>query len=87
MNFGLIGAIVIAISWIPEIERTIISKDIRGLDVKFVLLYLLGSVLLFVHALDIRDLPFAIVNGLLSLMAIVQLFVIVSRRWRNENRH
>lgn len=87
MNFGLIGAIVIAISWIPEIERTIISKDIHGLDIKFVFLYLLGSVLLFVHALNIRDLPFAIVNGLLSLMAIVQLFVIVSRRWMHEDKH
>ncbi len=79
MNFGILGLIFIVISWIPEIRRTIISKDIKGLDIKFVVLYFLGSAILFIHAINIKDVVFIILNGLLSLMALAQFFILIKR--------
>jgi len=79
VDIGTFGIILIIISWIPELKKTIISKKIGGLDIKFVLLYFLGSLMLFIHAINIKDMIFMILNGMLSLMALAQLFILLKR--------
>ncbi len=79
MDISVIGLALIIISWIPEIDKTIISKKANDLDIKFVFLYFSGSLILFYHAIKINDVTFSILNGLLSLMALLQLFVLLTK--------
>ncbi len=76
MNFGIIGLVLIAVSWLPELKKTLMEKKIRDLDIKFVTLYFLGSVFLLIHAIVIHDMVFIVLNSLLAMLAFLEIIII-----------
>ena len=61
MIIGVIGLILIALSWFPQVVEIIKTKK-SGLNVKFALIYVLGSVALVIYALQINDTIFILPN-------------------------
>lgn len=69
---GVIGLVLIAIGWIPEIIEIIKTKK-NNLNLKFNILYVLGSLALVIYAVSINDLVFILLNGFAFLMSGIGL--------------
>ena len=69
---GILGAAIIAISWIPETLRTIKTKS-TGLDLKFISTYFLGSLFLAIYSISVKDYVFIGLNIVASLLAVINL--------------
>jgi lipid-A-disaccharide synthase-like uncharacterized protein len=76
---GIIGLILIAVAWLPQIIQTIKTKK-GGLNIKFALIYFLGSIALVIHSIQIKDNIFIILNSLASLMSFTGLFYTIKYR-------
>jgi MtN3 and saliva related transmembrane protein len=70
---GIIGLILIVIAWIPELMELIRKKG-KGLNVEFVIIYLLGSLALVIYSIQIKSIIFGILNGLIFLMNLIALY-------------
>ncbi|VVB57281.1 Uncharacterised protein [uncultured archaeon] len=74
---GLAGMVLIILAWIPETIQNCREKG-RNLNLKFVALYLFGSLFLAYHALTINDEVFLALNGLATLIALFNASLILS---------
>ena len=70
---GVIGLILIALGWTPQTLETIKKKK-NNLNLKFNLLYTIGSLLLTVYAITLSDTIFIILNGFAFLMSGIGLY-------------
>lgn len=80
MWIGLIGAVLILLAWLPETYRTMKSKNIEALDVKFLIIYIIGSALLAVYSIQINDMPFTILNSTIALITLVELDIVLRKK-------
>ncbi|MEE9224823.1 MAG: lipid-A-disaccharide synthase N-terminal domain-containing protein [Bacteroidota bacterium] len=70
---GIIGLVSIVACWIPQTIETIKTKRCN-IKLSFLVLYLVGSVSLTVHAYFIGDLVFMILNSIATGEAAVNLY-------------
>ena len=70
---GLFGIIFVAISWIPQTKKVLIEKK-SGLELKFVLIYSVGSLLLLTYSILISDKIYITLNTLTTIMASINLY-------------
>ncbi|MBW2987707.1 hypothetical protein KY336_04105 [Candidatus Woesearchaeota archaeon] len=70
---GIIGLILIALSWIPETIRTIKTKK-SGLEWHFNLIYVFGSLGLIVYSVYIWDYIFMALNIAAFLLSSINLY-------------
>lgn len=69
---GILGLILIAIGWLPQVIEIIKTKK-NHLNLKFNLLYAMGSLSLVIYAIYIEDVIFIILNGFAFLMSGIGL--------------
>jgi lipid-A-disaccharide synthase-like uncharacterized protein len=79
MILGIIGLVLIAVAWLPQIIETIKTKK-SGLNIKFALIYVIGSFALVVYSIQIKDTIFLILNSLATLMSFTGLFYTIKYR-------
>ena len=77
---GIIGLSLIVIAWVPETIKSI--KSGKTIRVEFLILYFLGSIFLTIHAINIGDLVFIMLNGLASVLSGVNIVRYLWGRWR-----
>ncbi|AZS14914.1 PQ-loop domain-containing transporter [Paenibacillus lutimineralis] len=82
----LIGGVILAIGWIPQILQIMKTKSVRDLSLKSYLFMLLGIGLMEIYAIDLvgngSGIAFLMTN---SLSLLVVLFVIMLvLRYRNR---
>ncbi|GAA0398392.1 PQ-loop domain-containing transporter [Paenibacillus motobuensis] len=82
----LIGGVILAIGWIPQILQIMKTKSVRDLSLKSYLFMLLGIGLMEIYAIDLvangSGIAFLMTN---SLSLLVVLFVIMLvLRYRNN---
>ncbi len=61
-NLGLIGSIIFAAAYIPQIIHLIKIKDSTGISISSWLIWLLGAVLLLIYAVHLHDIVFLILT-------------------------
>ena len=79
MIIGIIGLILLAIGWIPETIK-IIKEKRAGIDWRFGVLYVTGSLLLVIYSVQIKDYIFLVLNSFVALMSGLSLFFSVRKR-------
>lgn len=72
MIIGVIGLILLAIGWLSEVIKTIKEKKSK-LDLKFSILYTIGSLCLVIYSIQIGNLIFIILNGIVMLLSLISL--------------
>ena len=72
MILGILGLALLAIGWIPETIKVIKEKRSR-IDKKFGILYVLGSLLLLIYSIQIKDYIFLILNFIVMIMSGISL--------------
>lgn len=78
MEIGFIGALLILSAWVYETYRAIEKGE--KLNVKFILIYLSGNILLTVYAISIKDMVFTVLNGAIGVMSLIELDLALRRR-------
>ena len=69
---GLFGLILILIAWIPETLKNLKERRVKT-RTEFLILYMLGSLFLTIHAIILLDLVFIILNLLATILSGVNL--------------
>lgn len=72
MIFGIVGMLLIILSWIPQTIRNI-KKRKTNLDIRFIVLYLFGSFVLFIYSILIGDFIFTAFNAFATFLALINL--------------
>ncbi len=70
---GIVGMLLILAGWVPQTWASI--KRGKGVDVRFAVLYALGSLFLSYHALIIGDSVFLILNSTAFIIAIINIYL------------
>ena len=70
--YAIIGLVLLCIGWFFEAIEVIRKKKSK-LDLKFALLYTIGSFLLVVYAIQIGDVIFIILNSVVVLFSLISL--------------
>jgi len=71
---GLVGMIILVSSWIPQTIETLKTKKCP-LNLKFILLYTISSLLLTIYSMLIKDIVFTILNFLAFSQSLINLVV------------
>lgn len=74
---GWIGATLLLFGWVLETSTTIKTESIDALNLKFVLLSLMGSTMLAAHSYNIGDGAFLFLNLSLAAIILVELGVYI----------
>ena len=73
---GVLGLLLILIAWIPETLQNYKEKG-KSLNLKFVMLYMFGSLFLSYHAYALKDMVFFILNGLATVLGLFNFSIIL----------
>ncbi|MEM7819464.1 MAG: SemiSWEET family transporter [Candidatus Aenigmatarchaeota archaeon] len=85
MIIGIIGSLLILLAWVPETYRTIKTKNAEAIDIKFLILYLLGSFILVIYSIQINDIPFTILNSLISFISLIEMVLLLKKKIRQKS--
>lgn len=77
-TLGLLGAALLPVAWLIETYRTYEAGNLDAIDPRFVVLYVVGSGLLTVHAVQIGDLPFIVLNATMTMFTATELLLLVA---------
>jgi len=72
MIIGIIGLILLAIGWIYE-TIIIIKEKKSKINLKFAIIYVIGSLCLVIYSIQIKDTLFIILNGLIAISSLISL--------------
>ncbi|MFW6024775.1 MAG: PQ-loop domain-containing transporter [Candidatus Woesearchaeota archaeon] len=72
MIVGIIGASLIAFSWIPQIIDLLNGK-VEKVSLKFSLIYVIGSLLLVIYSIQLMDYVFILLNSFALLFSLMNL--------------
>ncbi|MBU4501716.1 MAG: PQ-loop repeat-containing protein [Nanoarchaeota archaeon] len=75
---GSIGVGMIAISWIPQLVKTVKEKK-SGLSFNFTFAQLIGSLMLIIYAFMAKQTLFFILNGLASILVAINLWYVLKK--------
>ncbi len=84
MEIGLIGACFILSAWVYETYRALEKGD--KLNIKFILIYLAGNILLTYHAIMINDMTFIVLNGAIAIMSLIELELAMRRKQKPKRK-
>ena len=76
--------LLLLFGWLSE-TIAIIREKKSNLDLKFVMLYFVGSILLVWHAYILNDVVFMILNGFAAVMALVNFFYILKGKGEKKS--
>lgn len=82
MQIGLLGAFFILSAWIYETYKT--YKSGVGVDIKFILCYVIGLTLLTYYSFQIRDITFMFLNGTILSLTLIELDFALRRRHKKR---
>jgi lipid-A-disaccharide synthase-like uncharacterized protein len=80
MVTGIIGALLILGAWFIEARKIIKSKNVADVDERFLLIYVAGSILLTVYAVEKQDIVFTALGAAISLLTLVEMVIVHIRK-------
>lgn len=72
MIIGILGAILLAVSWLPETYETIKNKRCDA-NLEFLLIYVIAAILLTTYSIQIKDVVFMSLNGFVVIESFINL--------------
>ena len=77
---GVVGMIIICISGLPQLFKTVKKKSVNDLSMPFFVMILVGAFLLLIYSFYISDLIYIVGNILTVLITLLLILCIVI--WR-----
>ena len=73
MIIGIMGLSLLALGWLTETIKIIREKK-SNIEIKFGVLYVIGSLMLVIYSFQLKDTIFMILNSLVALFSLFSLF-------------
>ncbi len=73
--FGWLGTLIVSIQFLPQLIKSIKTKNTKSLSFYMIFLVVLGSIAWFIHGMIISDLPLIITNVMVFLITGILFFV------------
>ena len=70
---GLVAATLTTLAFIPQVWRTLRTRDTRGISLGMYAAYTVGIALWLVYGLLLHDLPITLANSVTLLLAAIML--------------
>lgn len=74
-TIGLVGAVVTAVAYVPQIKQLLFEKCSYAISVKAWLLWLLAAILVSIHAFTINDAVFMALQTI-NIVAIITIITL-----------
>ena len=78
MIIGIVGLTLLAIGWLYEIAKIIKEKRSR-LDLKFAILYTIGSACLVAYSIQIGNIIFIVLNSVVLILSLTSLVYTIKK--------
>jgi lipid-A-disaccharide synthase-like uncharacterized protein len=78
MIIGIIGLLLLVIGWVSEAVKLIKEKKSR-LDLKFGVLYIVGSLCLVIYSIQINNIIFMVLNSIIMVFSLISLVYSVKK--------
>jgi lipid-A-disaccharide synthase-like uncharacterized protein len=75
---GLVGTLIVAVAYLPQIVHLARERCSAGVSLDAWMLWLLGSALIFSHALVVMDVVFVALQAV-NILAMVSIIVLCKR--------
>jgi MtN3 and saliva related transmembrane protein len=72
-TIGLAAAFLTTISFLPQVYRSLRTRDTRSISLSMYTLFTLGIALWLVYGMLIHDLPVMLANGVTLVLALIVL--------------
>ena len=73
--FGILGGIIIILSWFPQIAKVIKNKSSKDISFNFLGIILLGTIFLLIYSIYIKDKIYTAINAIAALDVIVLIVI------------
>lgn len=73
--FGWIATVIVSIQFIPQLIRSIQTKDTEGLSLYMIYMIISGSVLWIIHGIIVSDAPILATNCVILVVSSSLLFI------------
>ncbi len=73
--FGILGGIIIIVSWFPQIFKIIKNESSKDVSFGFLFVILLGTIFLLIYSIYIKDKIYTTINSLVALDIIILLII------------
>ena len=71
--FGWAATIVVSLQFIPQLVKTIKTKNAKDISLFMIFLIMFGNVLWIMHGLIVLDMPITITNSMIFVMMAILL--------------
>ncbi|MCX6816016.1 MAG: hypothetical protein NT120_04155 [Candidatus Aenigmarchaeota archaeon] len=78
--FGYIGSFFLVAAWINELYRIYKSKNVEAVGLGFLSIYLISTVALLIHAINIQDTVFTGLHIILTILTLVEIDLVMRKR-------
>lgn len=75
-----IGAIIIVLSWFPQMIKLLRTKSSRDISIPFLIIIITGTLLLIPHSIIINDIYFTLLNSCAATAAFIVLLLSIKYR-------
>lgn len=72
---GTVGALLTTISFLPQVTKTIKTRDVSGISLGMYITYCLGTLMWTIYGVVMHDLNLILSSGLSSMFSFVVLFL------------
>jgi len=76
-TIGIAGMVIICISGLPQLYKTIKTKSVKDLSLPFFIMIIIGAFLLLVYSFYIDDLIYIVGNILTVLITLLLIICII----------
>lgn len=84
-TLGFIAAVLTTSSFLPQVIKTVRTKDTSGISLYMYLFFVLGIILWFIYGLRINSMPIILANLFTGIMSMIILYYkLMERRWKEK---
>lgn len=73
-HLGYIAATLTTVSFLPQVIKTVRTRDTSGISLYMYVFFILGLILWFIYGLKIKSMPIILANLFTGLMSMIILF-------------
>ncbi|MCX6818873.1 MAG: PQ-loop domain-containing transporter [Candidatus Aenigmarchaeota archaeon] len=75
-----IGAIIIVVSWLPQMIKLLRTKSSKDISIPFLAIIITGTLLIIPHSIIINDIYFTLLNSCAASIAFIVLLLAIKYR-------
>jgi lipid-A-disaccharide synthase-like uncharacterized protein len=77
---GYFGSVLLIAAWINEVYRLHKTTNVEAMSLKFLFIYLVSSIALFIHAITVQDMVFESMQFVLTIITLIEIDIVMRKK-------